>query len=95
VLWLVELGHFLSFTGIATYPHSAAIHETIKNCPLNQLMIETDAPYLAPVPHRGKRNEPAYVMEVAKEIAKLKGLSLEEVDAATTKNAIEFFGLQH
>lgn len=95
VAWMIELGHFLSFTGIATYPNSAAIRETIKQCPLSQLMIETDSPYLAPVPHRGKRNEPAYVAEVAKEIAKLKGIDFEEVDAATTKNAMEFFGLAH
>ena len=56
-------------------------------------MIETDAPYLAPVPHRGKINEPAYVAEVAKCIAKLKGIPLKEVDKVTTANAVEFFGL--
>lgn len=93
VEWLVKLGHFLSFTGIATYPSSHDIRETIKRCPLSQMMIETDAPYLAPVPHRGKRNEPAYVAEVAKKIAEIKGISVAEVDAATTKNAMEFFGL--
>jgi TatD DNase family protein len=93
VEWLIHLGHFLSFTGIATYPSSHDIRETIKHCPLNQLMIETDAPYLAPVPHRGKRNEPAYVAEVLACVAKIKGLSVEEVDAATTKNTMEFFGL--
>jgi TatD DNase family protein len=57
------------------------------------MMIETDAPYLAPNEHRGKRNEPAFVVEVAKAIAELKGISVEEVAAATTKNAIEFFRL--
>jgi TatD DNase family protein len=93
VKWLVELGHFLSFTGIATYPKSTDIHETIRQCPLEQLMIETDAPYLAPVPHRGKRNEPAYVVEVGKAVSKIKKISLEEVDTATTKNAVKFFGL--
>lgn len=93
VAWLVELGHFLSFTGIATYAKSKDIHETIKNCPLEQMMIETDSPYLAPEPHRGKRNEPAYVVEVAKHVAKLKDVSVEEVEKATTKNAMEFFGL--
>lgn len=95
IAWAVELGHMLSFTGIATYPSSHDIRETIKHCPLNQMMIETDSPYLAPVPHRGKRNEPAYVVEVAQEIAKIKGMSVEEVDRATTKNAMEFFGLSH
>ncbi len=93
VALLVERGSLLSFTGIATYPRSEEIRRTIKACPLEQMMIETDAPYLAPVPHRGKRNEPAYVVEVAKVIAKEKGISLEEVDAATTKNAVEFFRL--
>lgn len=95
VAWFVELGHLLSFTGIATYPSSHAIRETIKNCPLDQLMIETDSPYLAPVPHRGKRNEPAYVVEVLNMIAKIKDMSVEEVERATTHNTIEFFGVSH
>ena len=90
---LLNAGYFLSFTGIATYPNVGDIRNTIKQCPLDQMMIETDAPYLAPVPHRGKRNEPAFVKEVAKLIAEIKELSLEEIDAQTTKNTIEFFGL--
>lgn len=93
ISWAVELGHFLSFTGIATYPASHDIRETIKNCPLKQIMIETDAPYLAPVPHRGKRNEPAYVAEVLQCVAQIKGISVEEADRATTQNTVEFFGL--
>ncbi len=56
-------------------------------------MVETDSPYLAPVPHRGKRNEPAFVVEVAKLVAEIKGLTLQEADAVTTKNTVEFFGL--
>ncbi len=90
----VERGYFLSFTGIATYPKSDEIRRTINECPLEQLMIETDAPFLAPIPHRGKRNEPAYVIEVAKCVAEVKGMSLEEIDAVTTKNAVKFFGLR-
>ncbi len=90
---LVERGYFLSFTGIATYPKAEDIRETIKQCPLEQMMVETDAPYLAPIPHRGKRNEPAFVVEVAKLLAELKGKSLEEIDDITTKNTVEFFGL--
>lgn len=90
---LVKNGALLSFTGMATFAKATVIHDTIKHCPLEQMMIETDAPYLAPGAHRGKRNEPAFVIEVAKAIAELKGLSLEEVAAATTKNAIEFFAL--
>lgn len=90
---LVEQGHLLSFTGIVTYPNAGDVIETVRQCPLERMMIETDAPYLAPVPHRGKRNEPAFVIEVARAIAAIKGISLEEVDAVTSRNAVEFFGL--
>lgn len=90
---LVDQGCLLSFTGIATYPDAKDIHETIRQCPLSQMMIETDAPYLTPVPHRGKRNEPAFIVHVAETIAKLKNLSVAEVDRATTENAVRFFGL--
>ncbi|MBP9773801.1 MAG: TatD family hydrolase [Candidatus Peribacteraceae bacterium] len=87
----VDAGYYLSFTGIATYPKSDIVRDCIKHCPLEKMMIETDSPYLAPVPHRGKRNEPAFVAEVAKCIAAIKGLSLEEVSMQTTKNAKHFF----
>lgn len=89
----LERGYLLSFTGIATYPKSETIRETIRQCSLEQMMIETDAPYLAPQGMRGKRNEPAFVLGVAKIIAQLKGISLAEVDRVTTKNAVEFFRL--
>ena len=89
----VEKGWFLSFTGIATYPNAADIRETIAKCPIHQLMIETDAPYLAPIPHRGKRNEPAFVVEVARTVADIKGLELSEIDATTTANTQAFFSL--
>lgn len=88
----LDRGDFLSFTGIVTFPQ-AQVRRTVRLCPLTQMMIETDAPYLAPVPHRGKRNEPAFVVEIVKRIAQLKEVSLEEVDRSTTKNAVEFFGL--
>jgi TatD DNase family protein len=90
---LVDRGIFLSFTGIATYPTAVDIRKTIEMCPLSKMMIETDAPYLAPVPHRGKRNEPAYVLEVAKLIAKVKNIPLAEVDSVTSRNAMAFFAL--
>ena len=90
--WVAK-GYWVSFTGIVTYPKSEEIRECIRQCPLDQLMIETDAPYLAPVPHRGKRNEPAYVVEVAKLVAELKGISLQEVDQKTTENTLNFFDL--
>jgi TatD DNase family protein len=90
----VDAGYLLSFTGIITYPKAADIRETVKQCPFEKMMVETDAPFLAPVPHRGKRCEPAYVMETAKMIAEIKGVSLETVDAKTSANAVEFFGLR-
>jgi TatD DNase family protein len=93
VAWIIERGWFLSFTGIATYSNAEDIRNTIKQTPLTQLMIETDAPYLAPIPYRGKRNEPTFVVEVAKLIAEIHQVSLEEVDRITTQNAIQFFGL--
>jgi len=93
VQWFVAQGYLLSFTGIATYPKSDLIRETITACPLEQLMIETDAPYLAPEQYRGKRNEPAYVVDVAKVVAEQKGLSLEDIDRITTANTVAFFGL--
>ena len=89
----VESGHFLSFTGIATYPNAAEVRRTIAACPLDRLMIETDSPYLAPVPRRGARNEPAFVAEVLRCIAEIKGLPAAEIDGATTRNAVGFFGL--
>lgn len=90
---LVERGYSLSFTGIATYPDAAEIRRTIKECPLDRLMVETDAPYLTPLPFRGKRNEPAFVTEVARCVADIRGISMEEVDRVTTANAERFFGL--
>lgn len=93
VAWFIEHGYMLSFTGIATYPKSTDIRHTIKECPLEKMMIETDAPYLAPQKHRGKRNEPAFVVDVAACIAKEKKIDVQEVAAQTTKNAVQFFGL--
>ena len=90
----LERGYLASFTGLITYPKAEEIRRTVQMCSLNQIMIETDAPYLAPKKFRGKRNEPAYVIEVAKTIAEVKNISLEEVDRVTTANAVEFFGLQ-
>ena len=90
---LVDRGYLLGFTGIATYAKSDDIRHTIKHCPLDQMMIETDAPYLAPEGARGKRCEPAFVVEVAKLVAEIKGVSLEEIDQITTKNAEAFYSL--
>ena len=87
----VKAGYLLSFTGIVTYKKSNDVRETVRQCPLTQLMVETDAPYLAPEPYRGRRCEPTHVMDSAKKIAEVKGVSLEEVDRTTTENAERFF----
>ncbi len=86
----LELGFHLSFTGVITFARD--YDETLKNAPLERIMVETDAPYVAPVPYRGKRNEPLYVEEVAKKIAELRGISFEEVARQTTENAKKLFG---
>lgn len=91
--WILERGSILSFTGIVTFPKSTDIHETVRNCPLEAMMVETDAPYLAPIPHRGKRCEPAFVLDTARFIAAMKGLSYEQFDAVVHRTTVAFFGL--
>jgi TatD DNase family protein len=81
----------ISFAGNVTYPKATNIQQTAKEVPLDRIFIETDSPYLAPVPFRGKRNEPAYVVETAKFIAALRGISAEELGEATTENFYRFF----
>ena len=88
-----EAGYFTSFTGIITYPNAGELREVVKAAPLEQIMIETDCPYLAPQAYRGKRNEPAYVVEVARCIADVRGLSFEEIVELVTKNSERFFGI--
>jgi TatD DNase family protein len=87
----MELGFFISFSGIVTFKNAHKIKEVAKAIPLDRMLIETDAPYLAPVPHRGKTNEPSYVHYVAREIALLRGISLDEVAQATTANFCRLF----
>lgn len=104
---LIRLGFYLGFTGAITYPKKRLlkdplglnfniepeIFKVIKNTPLDRILIETDCPYLAPVPSRGKRNEPSYVRYVAEKIAELKGITVEEVEKATSENATKLFGI--
>ena len=90
---LVEKGYLLSFTGIATYPKSDEIRRTIQLCPLKQMMVETDAPYLSPQTKRGKRCEPAFVRETLQCIADVKGCSFEEAEVATTAVTRAFYGM--
>jgi TatD DNase family protein len=83
----LDLGAVLSFSGIVTFASAIALHDAVALCPLDALLVETDSPYLAPVPHRGKRNQPAWVTEVGARIAELKGLAVEDVAAATWETA--------
>jgi TatD DNase family protein len=87
----VSLGAYISLSGMVTF-RSWRLDDALRAVPPDRILIETDAPYLAPVPHRGKGNEPAYVLEVARRLAQLFGMSLEEMAALTTSNAIRVFG---
>lgn len=92
-LTAIDLGFHISFSGILTFKNAASIKEVAQRIPLDRILIETDSPYLAPTPHRGKTNQPAYVKHVAEEIARLRGISLEEVGQATTQNFKRLFHL--
>ncbi len=90
----LELGFLISFSGIVTFKKADDLRAIARQVPLDRLLIETDCPFLAPVPFRGKRNEPAYVVEVARCLADLRGLSLEEVASITSTNFAGLFKLQ-
>ena len=87
----LDLGFYLSFTGIITFKNAEALREVVRKVPLDRMFLETDSPYLTPVPHRGKRNEPAYVRFVAGSIASVKSLNIEEVARVTTNNVRALF----
>lgn len=87
----IEMDFYISFSGIVTFKKATEIKEVATKIPLNRMLIETDSPYLAPVPFRGKLNQPAYVKHVAVEIAKLRGISVEEVGTATSDNFNRLF----
>jgi TatD DNase family protein len=87
----LDLNFYVSFSGIVTFKKATELKEVARNLPLDRILVETDSPYLAPVPYRGKTNEPAFVLHVAEEIARLRGISLEEVAAATTANFFRLF----
>ena len=91
----IELGFYISFSGIVTFKNAVAIKEVARQVPLNRMLIETDSPYLAPIPYRGKTNQPSYVKHVAEEIAKLRGISFEEVATTTTENFFQLFKHAH
>jgi TatD DNase family protein len=87
----LDIGFYISISGIATFKSAGDLRETIKSVPLERLLVETDSPYLAPVPHRGKRNEPSFVADTAAMLAELKGVSVEELAQATTDNFFNLF----
>jgi TatD DNase family protein len=89
----IDMGFLISFAGNSTYPKTQNIRDVAKELPLSSILIETDAPYLAPQPYRGKRNEPAYVAEVARTLASVRNCSPDEVAATTSDNFRRFFGL--
>jgi len=88
---ILAMGSLVSFTGIATFKNAQIVRDTIASLPPDQFMLETDCPYLAPVPYRGKRCEPAYVWEISELVAQVRGCSLEKLSAATCATAREFF----
>jgi len=87
----VDLGFHLSFGGIVTFPKALDVQEAARQAPAGRILIETDAPYLAPIPHRGKRNEPAFVAETARKMADLRGVSTEEIARLTSANFMGLF----
>lgn len=89
---VLDLGLYIGFTGIVSFPKAENVRDALRVVPLERLLIETDSPYLAPVPHRGRRNEPAFVQHVAEAIAQVKGVPLDEVLTHTTQNFYRLYG---
>jgi TatD DNase family protein len=89
----LERGAYLSFSGIVTFPSAPELRDAAALCPLDRLLVETDSPYLAPVPHRGRKNRPEHVVVVGAAVAEVKGVSVDELAEATWANAERFYGL--
>jgi len=89
----ITMGYYISIPGTVTFKNAIQTQDVVRRIPLNRLLLETDAPFLTPIPYRGKRNEPSYVVHTAQEIAKLRGISFEEVSYQTSKNVCELFNL--
>jgi TatD DNase family protein len=90
--WFLDLGFYISFSGTVTFKKALQIQESACMVNSDRILVETDCPFLAPVPQRGKRNEPAYVYYVAEQVAKLRGVSLLTLSQQTTENACQLFG---
>lgn len=91
----IDLNFYISFSGIVTFKNAASLQEVARQIPLNRILIETDSPYLAPVPYRGKQNHPALVKHVAEAIARLRGMKFDEIAEITTQNFYNCFNLEH
>ncbi|NJK37194.1 MAG: TatD family hydrolase [Oscillatoriales cyanobacterium RM2_1_1] len=91
--WFLDLGFYISFSGVVTFKSAIAVQQSAQIVPHDRLLVETDCPFLAPVPKRGKRNEPAYVYYVAQKLAEIRQISLAELCQQTTQNACQLFGL--
>jgi hydrolase, TatD family len=90
----LEMGFFISIPGAITFGKSEKLQDVIRHIPVTDILVETDAPYITPHPHRGKRNEPAYVIHTARKVAEIKGLSLEELASVTYQNTKNVFGIK-
>lgn len=91
--WFLDLGFYISFSGTVTFKKAEQIQAAACWVPSSRILVETDCPFLAPIPNRGKRNEPAYVLHIAEQVAKLRGVPLETLCQQTTENACQLFGL--
>ena len=89
----IEMGFHISFSGVVTFKNAAALRDVARSVPMDRLLIETDCPYLAPLPYRGKRNEPAFVLETAAKLAELKGVGVKEIALVTSDNFKRLFNL--
>jgi len=89
----IDMGYYISISGTVTYNNARQTQDVARKIPLNRLLLETDAPFLAPTPYRGKRNEPSYLIHTAQKIAKLRGISFEEISYQTSKNVCQLFNL--
>ena len=90
----IGMGFYISIPGTITYPSNDALREVVRATSIDRMLVETDCPYLSPVPHRGKRNEPAYVRLAAERVAEIKGLAIDDVARITTKNVRDLFGIR-
>jgi len=91
---LVELGWYIGFTGVLTFKNARKAIETATSIPLERIVLETDCPYMAPEPFRGKRNDPGYIYRMAEKLAQIRGLSVEEIQAVTTQNGKRLYRIE-